>query len=53
MGGDPALKVAVNGHTDNSGTEAHNQQLSEGRDLANWEVNDAAAYPMTGGSFFP
>jgi uncharacterized protein YjiK len=23
------------------------------KDPANWEVNDAAAYPLTGGSFFP
>ncbi len=28
---DPALKLAVNGHTDNSGDKAHNQSLSEGR----------------------
>jgi outer membrane protein OmpA-like peptidoglycan-associated protein len=28
---DPALKLVINGHTDNSGTAAHNQQLSEGR----------------------
>lgn len=28
---DPALKLSVNGHTDNSGNAAHNQQLSEGR----------------------
>lgn len=28
---DPALKLSVNGHTDNSGDAAHNQQLSEGR----------------------
>lgn len=28
---DPALKLAVNGHTDNSGDAAHNQSLSEGR----------------------
>jgi outer membrane protein OmpA-like peptidoglycan-associated protein len=28
---DPALKLSVNGHTDTSGTAAHNQQLSEGR----------------------
>lgn len=27
----PALKLAVNGHTDNSGDAAHNQALSEGR----------------------
>lgn len=29
--GDPALKLAVNGHTDNTGDAAHNQKLSEGR----------------------
>ena len=28
---DAALKLSVNGHTDNSGNAAHNQQLSEGR----------------------
>lgn len=28
---DMALQLAVNGHTDNSGDRAHNQQLSEGR----------------------
>ena len=28
---DPALKLAVNGHTDDSGDAAHNQPLSEGR----------------------
>lgn len=28
---DPGLKLAVNGHTDNSGDAAHNQALSEGR----------------------
>lgn len=27
----PSLKLAVNGHTDNSGDAAHNQSLSEGR----------------------
>lgn len=28
---DPALKLSVNGHTDNSGNAVHNQQLSDGR----------------------
>lgn len=28
---DPALRLAINGHTDDSGDAAHNQQLSEGR----------------------
>lgn len=28
---DPALKLAVNGHTDNTGDAVHNQTLSEGR----------------------
>lgn len=28
---DPALKLAINGHTDNTGDAAHNQKLSEGR----------------------
>jgi len=28
---DPALKLAINGHTDNTGEKAHNQALSEGR----------------------
>lgn len=28
---DPSLKLAVNGHTDNTGDSAHNQTLSEGR----------------------
>ena len=28
---DPALRLAVNGHTDDSGDAVHNQQLSEGR----------------------
>ncbi len=28
---DPALELAVNGHTDDSGDAAHNRQLSEGR----------------------
>ncbi|QNH64046.1 OmpA family protein [Hymenobacter sediminicola] len=27
----PALRLGVQGHTDNAGTPAHNQQLSEGR----------------------
>ncbi len=31
MTDDPALKLAVGGHTDNSGDKAHNQTLSEGR----------------------
>ncbi|MBC8084221.1 MAG: OmpA family protein [Hymenobacter sp.] len=30
----PALRLAVQGHTDNAGTPAHNQQLSEGRAAA-------------------
>lgn len=29
--GNPDLKLAINGHTDNSGDAAHNQTLSEGR----------------------
>lgn len=28
---DPSLRLSIEGHTDNSGTEAHNQQLSEKR----------------------
>ncbi|WP_373795516.1 OmpA family protein [Neisseria dentiae] len=28
---DPALKLSINGHTDNTGGKAHNQSLSEGR----------------------
>lgn len=28
---DPKLRLSVQGHTDNTGTLAHNQQLSEGR----------------------
>ena len=28
---DPALKLAINGHTDNTGDAAHNKTLSEGR----------------------
>lgn len=28
---DPSLKLAVNGHTDNTGDSAHNQALSQGR----------------------
>ena len=28
---DPALNLAIGGHTDNSGDKAHNQRLSEGR----------------------
>ena len=28
---DPSLQLAINGHTDDSGDAAHNQQLSEGR----------------------
>ncbi len=28
---DPSLKLSINGHTDNSGSAAHNQTLSEGR----------------------
>lgn len=31
MTDDPALKLSVGGHTDNSGDKAHNQTLSEGR----------------------
>ena len=31
---DPALSLAVNGHTDNTGDAAHNQTLSEGRAAA-------------------
>ncbi|MGQ4660750.1 OmpA family protein [Lysobacter sp. F6437] len=31
---DPALKLSVNGHTDNTGDAAHNQQLSEARAAA-------------------
>ncbi|QIX63506.1 OmpA family protein [Hymenobacter sp. BT18] len=30
----PALRLAVQGHTDNSGTAPHNQQLSEARAAA-------------------
>lgn len=29
--GDPALKIAVNGYTDDTGSPAHNQALSDGR----------------------
>ncbi len=29
--GNPTLQLAVEGHTDNVGTPAHNQQLSEAR----------------------
>lgn len=28
---DPAMKLAINGHTDSTGNTAHNRQLSEGR----------------------
>ena len=28
LGGDPALKLSIEGHTDNTGTPAHNQDLS-------------------------
>jgi len=31
MQGDPTLNLTVEGHTDNAGTPAHNQSLSEGR----------------------
>jgi len=31
---DPALKLSINGHTDNTGDAAHNQKLSEGRATA-------------------
>lgn len=34
MQADPALKLEVQGHTDNAGTPAHNQTLSEGRAAA-------------------
>ena len=31
LGGDPALRLSVEGHTDNTGTPAHNQELSTAR----------------------
>lgn len=34
MNEDPALRLSVEGHTDGTGTAAHNQQLSEGRATA-------------------
>lgn len=34
MQADPTLKLTVEGHTDNAGTPAHNQALSEGRAAA-------------------
>ncbi|MDO7841850.1 OmpA family protein [Sphingomonas immobilis] len=34
MKANPALKLTVEGHTDNAGTPAHNQALSEGRAFA-------------------
>jgi len=45
--GSPDLRLAVQGHTDNTSTPAHNQQLSEARAQA--VVAALAAQGITGG----
>lgn len=45
MQSEPALKLTVEGHTDNAGTPAHNQALSEGR--ANAVVGQLMGQGMT------
>jgi Outer membrane protein and related peptidoglycan-associated (lipo)proteins len=48
LAADPSLRLAINGHTDNSGNSAHNLQLSQQRAASVVAALVAPALPLTG-----